>query len=410
MRLLKLRYGGLQLAFIIIILLSNQVTASEPPTHDTLLEFKRPRHMGFEEKTDWEVWTPEGPSISGRFIVDGPFRGVWLDVTVYKTRRKNPILINNKTAGDLCLPGYGHKNKWFVCRVDIPADLVRVGPNTFELKAVEDFMIKDLKLNIDYIKRESYIVASKTQSSHEVDAGGEVNVSLTFTNLGAQPALNISARDVKPPATYLKTGSTQGGFDLLRGGDVYRYQYTIVVPETGVYKSWPGAFEYYDLQGVRYAAEIEATVFTAKPPKPELLVVKNISDETLFVGSTAQVEVTVVNNGSVDAHRIRVYDHLPENITLKSGQLNATFKLLKSKDNVSFSYNITPKTPGQYLSRAVAHYEDYEGNAYFVYSNHIRVHSRVVSMTRGGFRSPEILLIIFAVVFVLIMVYLRLKK
>jgi len=392
-------------ALIALMLLSLQASASTV----TVFESKRPRHLGSEEITAWDVWTPEGPVLAGKFTVEGPFRRVWVDVLVYGVERANlnPVLVNNRTVAYICMVEAG---RWGHCVVDIPVESVGVGVNTFRLESVADFMMKDLKLNVEYIKNESYVVVSKSQSAREVRVGEPVNVSITVTNIGAEPVLNVSARDVKPPGTYIRSGSTEGGFDLLRGGDIYRYQYTLVLPETGVQKSWPGSFVYYDREGNRYEGAIEATVLTVKPPKPEIQAFKSISYMTVFVGSSAEIQVTVVNNGTVNASNVRVYDPLPENFTVKSGAANATYETLEAGRNVSFKYDLSPKTPGLYSSRAEVYYEDGEGSEYMVYSNHIQITARGISASGGGLKPLEALLIIVAVAFLLAMVYLRIKK
>lgn len=375
----------------------------------TVLELSRPRHLGDENVTKWEVRRPEGFNISAVFYVEGPIREARIDYMKYSGRfDDNPVKINNVTAAEMC-PGW--RDEWRSCNSTVDTGLIYVGRNTLSVHSgwhlfdveYDDFMIKDLKLVVDYVQLEPKVVSSKSLSAYEVELGEAVNVSVALSNIGSKMALNVSAVDYKPSGTYLVAGSLTDFFSPLRGDDIRRFHYTIIPPDTGDYVSWPGYVVFYGPDGTRYEGALEPTSFRVIPPKPELHLLKGISDGRVTVDSAAAVELTVFNNGSVDAFNVRVRDSLPMNFTVESGSPNNSLEFLPAGSNTTFTYNMSPTSPGLYSTSALLYYEDSEGNLYWTQSNHVNV-TPVKTPVSSNAGNPALMLA--AVVILVIMLYI----
>ncbi|MFH1055812.1 MAG: hypothetical protein V1744_06955 [Candidatus Altiarchaeota archaeon] len=392
---------------LLLILLLPLSSAQET----TVLNIAQPKHLGDENITEWELgWMTEGTSLEREFYAECPYDRAWIDMMVIGAFFNDDlVIVNNKTVGSIC-----QSERWVPCNITLPPGVVKVGDkNSLRFESrwhlmtydFDDYMFKKMKLKIDYVNVEPHITVSKSQSAYELRLGDALNVSVMLTNIGCRPAFNLSAHDVRLTSTYVVSGSTGDFFSPLRGGDVLRYQYTLVPSETGLFTSQPGWFEYYDSNWTKHNGTIEPTVLTVKPPKPQLYAYKRISAETIPVNLPADVEITVANNGSEPAYNLIVEDSVPENFSVTSGSPNLTLDYLAGGQNVTLRYTLAPGGVSLYSSSAVLRYKDKDGFDYERTSNPVNITAVKSSVPTALSNRTVVFSIIAVVVVVLLAAY-----
>jgi uncharacterized repeat protein (TIGR01451 family) len=141
-----------------------------------------------------------------------------------------------------------------------------------------------------------------------------------------------------------------------------------------------------------------------------VLIFKSVSSNTVAVGSEVDVTITLANNGTEDAHNVRSFDYMTENFTVKSGSQNATYELLGGGENVSYTYTMTPLTPGLYSASAVVVYDDRDGFQYDRTSDPAAI-TAVKTSTQSLSSSPTLILAaIAAIVVILLVAYIMVTR
>jgi uncharacterized repeat protein (TIGR01451 family) len=385
----------------------------------TVFESDWPIHLGEQRMEHWDAPDPITLKLDGSFELNGPYRRVWVDLMEYGIDfyYSADITVNNLPSTHLCMGGFS----WTPCNITIDPKYLRLGLNSFSISThqipptyvwddnYDDFMLKKIKINVEYVEEGPRVIATKTQSAYVCRVGEPVNVTITLSNVGSGLAFNVSAHDVKLTQTYLISGSPEGFFTPLRGGDVYRYRYTIIPSEPGEYKSFAGRFEYNSYDHTQYSSQIEPTRILVKPPPPQVYMLREVSSDSVTIKSPVQVRITLVNNATENAYNVSAGDFLPANLSVSEWLPNASFKVIRGGENVTFNYSVVSKTDGNFIIAGTVEYADSEGNLYRSQSNDFKMTSvKVPSQLVAEYPLLVLALIIIAVI-ALSVVYLKMK-
>lgn len=91
---------------------------------------------------------------------------------------------------------------------------------------------------------------------------------------------------------------------------------------------------------------------------------KSVSPESIELGETATVTLTLKNTGASELMNITVIDSLPAGFALVSGGLDRNYDSLKPEDSRSFQYVLKPSETGTFnLEPAAVSYYDKEGSS-----------------------------------------------
>jgi hypothetical protein len=103
-------------------------------------------HLGDQTLTDWEVQSPEGTEYTRRLSLDHVHASADLTLYVFQTDYDNPVLVNGKKVGFLCINRY---KSWAKCTIPIPDEaLDKEGSYTITIQSerrgtnYDDFMIR----------------------------------------------------------------------------------------------------------------------------------------------------------------------------------------------------------------------------------------------------------------------------
>jgi hypothetical protein len=117
-----------------------------PSTAPTITIPSGVHHLGDQTLTDWEVQSPEGTEYTTTFSLATEPARAYLILEVFQTDYDNPVLVNGKKVGFLCINRY---KSWEQCTISIPKSaLNKIGSNTLTIRAgrigtnYDDFMIR----------------------------------------------------------------------------------------------------------------------------------------------------------------------------------------------------------------------------------------------------------------------------
>lgn len=400
-------------AALLVILLASTASADYITAYDS----PRTIHLGDENYRLWEIPDPEGLETRAVFYLEGQYRQVWAEMEVWGVDGSiNEIRVNNRPAARVCKsPG----QVWRPCTVVVDPKILHTGKLNLTIRSLyregrkgpyDDFMIRNLKIMVEYDDANPKLVSEKTQSSYNISQGETVNVTITVTNVGGSSAFNVSVNDVKPPGGFLSRGSMSGSFSPLRPGDIYRYAYALAFAGKGRYSSWPGSVEYRLSNGTKRTTQLEATEVYVRGLKPELWVEKNITGLTV-AGRPIRITLKIINNGSEDAYNVKLYDILPINFTVASGSQRTSYAAIKAGENITYEYDVTPVSEGLYSTAATMTFNDAEGNTYERTSPYIPLVVLGAKTALTGLGSPLIIIgALVALVAALVILYDRIRS
>jgi hypothetical protein len=118
---------------------------STPSTAPTITIPSGVHHLGDQTLTDWEVPKHEGTEYTTTFSLATEPARAYLILEVFQTDYDNPVLVNGKKVGFLCINRY---KSWAKCTISIPKSALKIGSNTLTIRAgrigsnYDDFMIR----------------------------------------------------------------------------------------------------------------------------------------------------------------------------------------------------------------------------------------------------------------------------
>jgi uncharacterized repeat protein (TIGR01451 family) len=401
---------------LLIILLCENALAFGVP----VLESDFQRHLGDEIRDEWGIYAHhQGISYKDYFYLEYGFRKVWIELKVRELYSdRNEINVNNVTVSNFCYPPKVMDGVWAICNFTLPQDSVFVGRNSIELISghtqqtlgYDDILIKDLKIYADYRFNTAHIQALKTLDSHYTKPGEPVKVTLSFTNLGSKNAYNISYSDNKPANANLVSGDLIGFKRLISPGDLLIVSYGLSGDERGIYSSWPGKFSYYLSNGSKKEYTLEETWFEVEQANPNIVLSKQYSPDKVLPNQQVNVTIKLINNGTVDAIDLILFDPLASGFNISDGTNSLTLDILPKNSSYTHSYVIYSINESHYMGAASLKYLVDDLNEFELISNYASVSSldHVEYAKRGGDMTP--LIIIFGVVLVLAIVLIHLRN
>ncbi|MBU0762790.1 MAG: hypothetical protein KKD39_07160 [Candidatus Altiarchaeota archaeon] len=399
-----------------LLLLAYFTSAQETEQNNSVPVFEMPQfYLGDDMRLAWSNAQYFGLNTTQRFFLYAIPQNSYLKMRLYEVDLyNNPVYINDFLVGDVCQIGRGI---WKDCIIPFDASRLQKGWNTFTIRSAcisvpifncEDMLIDDFTVYAEYYSVSPFFFVEKYQSNYTPIIGDEVNVSVMVHNLGLMPAYNVSIRDFKPPGTYLKSGVLEMDYDILRGGDVIRYQYTLVPDMKGPVKSFPGSVVYHNATAYKLNTTIEQTVLDVAPPKPLVLIYKQFKGDQ--ESSDKNVELTLINVGDEIAYNLTVSDEIPGSYNLISGTPNMSLETLEPRGQKIFDYNISPFSNTEYVISASLTYEDEAGNVYSRLSNQLTFKPYVSPISFDNRRNQTIaLIIVLATIVLLLYVYLKIR-
>jgi len=223
------------------------------------------------------------------------------------------------------------------------------------------------------------------------------------------PAYNISVRDIRPSGTFLKSGVVEMEYDLLRSGDVKRFQYTIVPESAGNYKSFHGYVNFYNVTGHRFNSSIDQTEVVVMPTRPQVFIYKTFKEDSNK--PNRQIELSIINIGEIKAYNINVSDDVPLSYSLVAGETNMYYEVLLPGEKKTIEYNVSPISNTKFSISASLTYEDEIGNIYSKISDPL-IFEPIVSTPNESNQSNQTiaLIVILVAIAVLTLVYVKIKS
>lgn len=173
----------------------------------------------------------------------------------------------------------------------------------------------------------------KQVDSLQAYAGDTLTYTISVENTGEVTGENPLVSDTLPLNTILIPGSITGGgtYDAQTGiiswqpgnmnpGESVSYEFKVAVESSTPENTTITNIALAELADLLFADTV-GTLIVAKPPPPELEIVKQVDSVQAYAGDTLTYTISVENTGEVTAENPLVSDTLPLNTTLIPGSI-----------------------------------------------------------------------------------------
>ena len=183
---------------------------------------------------------------------------------------------------------------------------------------------------------------TKVTEKSAVKLNFSLRVAINVINEGEIPALAY-VTDPLPEGMVLLSG-TNTWEGRLEPGESAQIIYEMLCTRVGIFSLPPAQVEYQDKWKTTYTAQSEQLGLNIKG----IMLQKSSDVTTLKVGEVVVVTVTVTNTYDEQATNVSVRDFVPSEFTLMEGETEWNIGILKSGEEMTFSYSLKASTVGSF--------------------------------------------------------------